>query len=191
VEGVVSESRAPLSSGRKIYTGTGDAGETSLGSGGRVPKDHPRIEAYGTVDELNAVLGMLLTTPLPSSAEQQLRAIQSSLFAIGSVLADAEGKLEQDGSAWTTKPLETWIDAMDAELGELRAFILPGGSQGAALAHLARTVCRRAERRVLVVDGVHPGIVPFLNRLSDAFFVLARAINARLGIAETEWRSSG
>jgi cob(I)alamin adenosyltransferase len=80
---------------------------------------------------------------------------------------------------------------MDTELDELRAFILPGGSQGAALAHLARTVCRRAERRVLVVDGVHPGIVPFLNRLSDAFFVLARAINARLGIAETEWRSSG
>ena len=175
----------------KVYTKTGDGGETSLGSGGRVGKDHPRIEAYGTVDELNAVLGLLLTTPLPSSAEQQLRAIQSSLFAIGSVLADAEGKLEQDGSAWTTKPLETWIDAMDTELDELRAFILPGGSQGAALAHLARTVCRRAERRVLVIDGVHPGIVPFLNRLSDAFFVLARAINARLGTAETEWRPSG
>jgi len=175
----------------KLYTKTGDHGETSLFSGGRVGKDHPRIEAYGTIDELNSVLGLLLTTPLPDSAEKQLRAIQSSLFAIGSVLADADGKLETDASAWATKPIESWIDAMDSELDELRAFILPGGSEGAALAHLARTVCRRAERRVLAIDAIAPGIVPYLNRLSDAFFVLARAINARLGIADPEWRPRG
>ena len=175
----------------KVYTKTGDQGSTSLFTGGRVGKDHPRIEAYGTIDELNSFLGLLLTTSLPESAEEQLRAIQSSLFAIGSVLADADGKLEMDRSAWATEPIEAWIDAMDSELDELRAFILPGGSQGAALAHLARTVCRRAERRVLAVDGVAPGIVPYLNRLSDAFFVLARAVNARLGIADPEWRPRG
>lgn len=175
----------------KLYTKTGDKGETSLFSGGRVGKDHPRIEAYGTVDELNSVLGLLLTTPLPDTAERQLRAIQSSLFAIGSALADAEGKLDEDESAWATQPVEAWIDSLDSDLDELRAFILPGGSQGAALAHLARTVCRRAERRVLAIDGIHPGIVPYLNRLSDAFFVLARALNARLGIADPEWRPGG
>jgi cob(I)alamin adenosyltransferase len=172
----------------KVYTKTGDRGETSLFSGGRVGKDHPRIEAYGTVDELNSVLGLLLTTPLTEAAGQRLRAVQSSLFAIGSALADAEGTLEQDASAWATEPIEEWIDDMDAELDELRAFILPGGSQGAALAHIARTVCRRAERRVLAVDGIHRGIVPYLNRLSDSLFVLARAINARFGIADPEWR---
>ncbi len=172
----------------KVYTKTGDRGETSLFSGGRVGKDHPRIEAYGTVDELNSVLGLLLTTPLTEAAGQRLRAVQSSLFAIGSALADAEGTLEQDASAWATEPIEEWIDDMDAELDELRAFILPGGSQGAALAHMARTVCRRAERRVLAVDGIHHGIVPYLNRLSDSLFVLARAINARFGIADPEWR---
>ena len=175
----------------KVYTKTGDTGETSLFSGGRVGKEHPRIEAYGTVDELNSVLGLLLTTPLKSSAEKQLRAVQSSLFAVGSALADVDGRLEQDASAWATEPIEEWIDAMDSELDELRAFILPGGSQGAALAHLARTVCRRAERRVLVIDGIHPGIVPYLNRLSDSLFVLARAINAGQGITDPEWRPRG
>jgi len=172
----------------KVYTKTGDQGETSLYSGGRVGKDHPRIEAYGTVDELNAVLGLLLTTSLPESAEQELHEIQSSLFAIGSTLADAEGKLEQDEAAWKTGPIEAWIDAMDAELDELRVFILPGGSQGAALAHLARTVCRRAERRVLVIDGVHPGIVPYLNRLSDALFVVGRSAAHLAGREEVLWK---
>lgn len=175
----------------KVYTKTGDEGETSLFSGGRVGKDHPRIEAYGTVDELNAVLGLLLTTPVPKSARRQLRTIQSSLFAIGSVLADADGKLEADESAWATGSIEQWIDAMDSELGDLRAFILPGGSQGAAIAHLARTVCRRAERRVLVIEGVEPEIVAYLNRLSDGLFVLARFINARLGVSDPEWRPRG
>ena len=185
------ENRSVYDALMKLYTKTGDQGETSLFSGGRVGKDHPRIEAYGTIDELNSFLGLLLTTPLPDSVNKQLRAVQSSLFAIGSVLADADGKLEQDASAWAAEPIEAWIDAMDSELEELRAFILPGGSQGAALAHLTRTVCRRAERRVLAIDGIPPGIVPYLNRLSDAFFVLARAINARLGIADPEWSPRG
>jgi len=175
----------------KVYTKTGDTGETSLFSGGRVVKDDPRIEAYGTIDELNSVLGLLLTTPVPESAASELRDVQSSLFVIGSVLADADGKLDQDESAWKTAPLEAWIDDMDDSLDDLRAFILPGGSEGAALAHVGRTVCRRAERRVLAVEDVRPGVVAYLNRLSDALFVLARFLNARLGIAETEWRPRG
>ena len=172
----------------KVYTKTGDAGETSLYSGGRVGKDHPLIEADGTVDELNSVLGLLATEDLPDDAAARVRAAQTALFSIGSSLADPEEKLEADTSSWQTLELEEWIDEMDAGLAELRAFILPGGCRGAAIAHVARAVCRRAERRVLVLDGVEPGIVPFLNRLSDALFVLARALNARLGIVDPEWR---
>jgi cob(I)alamin adenosyltransferase len=175
----------------KIYTKTGDRGETSLYSGGRVGKDHPRIEAYGTVDELNSLLGLLVAEGLPELAEARLRDVQRSLFAIGGVLADPEGKLPSDGSAWTTDALEGWIDAMDADLDELRAFILPGGCRAAAVAHVARTVCRRAERRVLVIEGVEPGIVPFLNRLSDALFVLARSLNAEKGVSDPEWHPGG
>ena len=172
----------------KVYTRTGDDGETSLYSGGRVGKVNPRIEAYGTVDELNSLLGLVLTEPLADDAAQRLRAVQSSLFAVGASLADPARKLTHDASAWPTEPLERWIDVMDAELEDLRAFILPGGSRGSALAHVARTVCRRAERRVLAIDGVAPGIVPFLNRLSDALFVLARLLNARAGVDDPEWR---
>jgi len=172
----------------KVYTKTGDDGETSLFSGGRVGKDHPRIEAYGTIDELNSVLGLLLVEPLPDDEAGRIREVQSALFAIGSSMADPEAALDRNPSAWSAEPLEAWIDAMDASLDELRAFILPGGSRAAALAHVARTVCRRAERRTLAVDEVDPGIVPYLNRLSDALFVLARFLNRRLGIDDPEWR---
>jgi len=175
----------------KIYTKTGDDGETSLYSGGRVGKEHPRIEAYGTVDELSSLLGLLQIEPLPDAAIARLREVQASLFAIGGVLADPEAKLVRDPLAWDTAALEEWIDAMDADLEELRAFILPGGCRGAALAHVARTVCRRAERRVLAVEDAEIGIVPFLNRLSDALFVLARSLNAREGVAESEWHPRG
>ena len=175
----------------KVYTKTGDEGETSLFSGGRVGKDHPRIEAYGTVDELNSVLGLLSTEPLADGVVERLQGVQSVLFSIGSSLADPESKLPPEDAAWSTEPLVEWIDAMDATLGELRAFIQPGGCRGAALAHVARTVCRRAERRVHAIDGVQPGIVPYLNRLSDALFVLARAINANLGLRDPEWRPRG
>lgn len=172
----------------KIYTRTGDGGETSLFSGGRVGKAHPRIEAYGTLDELNSLLGLLRIEPLPEEADAPLVDVQQALFVIGGVLADPLGKFTPAPSAWDPGPLEAWIDCMDAELPPLRAFILPGGSRPAALAHVARTVCRRAERRVAVVDGVPEGVVPYLNRLSDALFVLARFVNHRLGLADPEWR---
>jgi cob(I)alamin adenosyltransferase len=179
----------------KIYTRTGDAGQTSLLSGGRVGKDHGRIEAYGTLDEVSAVLGLLYSEPLPADAVERLQTVQESLLAIGAVLADAEGRFEADEAAWDPAPLEGWIDAMDAGLPPLKAFILPGGCRGAALAHVARTVCRRAERRVKTLsdrsETVPPGVLPYLNRLSDALFVLARHLNARLGISDPEWRPRG
>jgi cob(I)alamin adenosyltransferase len=172
----------------KIYTKTGDGGETSLFSGGRVGKEHPRIEAYGTVDELNSVLGLLLAEPVPDEVSARLRTVQRTLFEIGSSLADPERKLAADASRWAPEELERWIDAMDEEVDELRSFILPGGCREAALAHVARTVCRRAERRTLVLEGVEAGIVAYLNRLADALFVLARLLNARRGLRDTEWR---
>ena len=179
----------------KVYTKTGDEGRTSLLSGGRVGKDHARIEAYGTLDELNSVLGLLRTEPLPAGVEPRLMQVQETLFSLGSVLSDPEGRMEHPPGSWSTGPLEAWIDAMDAELEPLRAFILPGGCRAAGLCHLARTVCRRAERRTLVVaqeeGGTPEGVLPYLNRLSDLLFVLARFANARLGIDDPQWRGGG
>jgi cob(I)alamin adenosyltransferase len=175
----------------KIYTRGGDRGTTSLLSGGRIAKDDPRLEAYGTLDELNSLLGVLLCESLPEQAGEMIRRIQGSLFAIGGALADANATFDHDSHAWDVSPLEAWIDTMDLDLPELKQFILPGGSRAAALTHLARTVCRRAERRVHSVSAagaVPEGIIPFLNRLSDAFFVLARWLNSRLGIADPEWK---
>lgn len=176
----------------KVYTRTGDEGETSLLSGGRVRKDHALVEAYGTVDELNSVLGLLRSEVLPDGVEERLAQIQVVLFAMGSALADPVSKVLHEPSAWSAARLESWIDDMDAELEPLTAFIVPGGSRAAALAHIARAVCRRAERRVSAVEkptgDLPPGLMPYLNRLSDAFFVLARFLNTRSGISETEWR---
>ena len=174
----------------KIYTRTGDGGETSLYSGGRVGKDHPVVEAYGSLDELNAVLGLLLCEPLPSGVESQLTGIQDTLFEIGSALADPHRRSDFDPGVWATAPLERWIDEMDVELEPLTAFILPGGCRAAALAHLARTVCRRAERRVRAVSSAEQpeGVLPYLNRLSDLLFVLARWLNNRFGIIEHRWK---
>ena len=177
----------------KVYTRKGDAGETSLLSGGRVRKEDARVEAYGTVDELVSLLGLLRCEPLPDGVEERLVAIQEALFAVGAALADPEGRMEHDPSAWNVPLLEEWIDAMDREIEPLTAFILPGGSRAAALAHVARTVCRRAERRVgaLVGDagGVPKGIHASLNRLSDTLFTLSRFVNANSGISETEWHA--
>ena len=181
----------------KVYTRTGDEGETSLLSGGRVRKDHALVEAYGTVDELNSVLGLLRSEVLPNGLEERLAQIQVALFEMGSVLADPGSKVLHEPSAWSASRLESWIDTMDAELEPLAAFIMPGGSRAAALAHLARAVCRRAERRVSAAEKLKgklpPGLMPYLNRLSDTFFVLARFLNARSGISETKWhpRSEG
>ncbi len=176
----------------KVYTRTGDDGDTSLFGGARVAKDDLRVEAYGTVDELSSVLGLLRTEPLPGGVQERIAALQSSLFAVGGSLADPGGRYPYDPSSWDSASLETWIDEMDTELPKLSAFVLPGGSRAASLAHVARTVCRRAERRtrsVITTGGSLPeGILPFLNRLSDALFVLARFLNARLGIADPEWR---
>ena len=176
----------------KVYTRKGDAGETSLLSGGRVRKDDARVEAYGTVDELVSLLGLLRCEPLPDDVEGRLVAIQKSLFSVGAALADPEGRVDHDSSNWKAESLEGWIDAMDAEIDPLTAFILPGGSRAAAISHIARTVCRRAERRVseLVADvvGVPEGLLAYLNRLSDVLFTLARYLNAYSGISETKWQ---
>lgn len=175
----------------KVYTKTGDDGTTSLFSGGRVAKDHPRLEAYGTLDELNAILGLLETEPLPAGISDQIRGIQEALFAIGASLADAAHRGSPEAHL-TAADLERWIDAMDGELPELKAFILPGGSRGAGLAQLARTVCRRAERRIEALraagEDIAPEILPVINRLSDYLFVVARFINHSVGRADPEWR---
>lgn len=173
----------------KIYTKGGDSGETSLYSGGRVAKSDLRIEAYGTVDELNSVLGLLSAEEVPEAVSRRLADIQSALFSIGSRLADAEARLETDPDAWSSGELESWIDEMESELPELRVFVLPGGCREAALAHVARTLCRRAERRVVAIDRAPDGVVPYLNRLSDALFVLARWLNRDAGFPDVEWRS--
>ncbi len=176
----------------KVYTKTGDDGTTSLFSGGRVEKDHPRLEAYGTLDELNSVLGLLVCEPLPDGCFEWIQAIQGNLFSMGAAIADAE-RLEADTCLTiTSSDLEAWIDRMDQELPELKAFIVPGGSRPAAMAHLARTVCRRAERRARTLEiqgeGVPEDVLPFLNRLGDFFFVLGRFINHVMGISDPEWR---
>jgi len=175
----------------KVYTRKGDAGETSLLSGGRVRKENTRVEAYGTVDELVSLLGLLRCEPLPDGVEGKLVSIQESLFAVGAALADPEGRMEHDRRSWDAKILEGWIDAMDGEIAPLTAFILPGGSRASAVCHVARTVCRRAERRVSELaggsSGVPEGLQAYLNRLSDALFTLSRFLNADLGVPETEW----
>jgi cob(I)alamin adenosyltransferase len=179
----------------RIYTGTGDAGETGLFGGGRVAKSHPRVEAYGAVDELNAVLGWVGTGVADAGIRDRLPQLQADLFAIGAHLATVvrpgrpQPKLPELPAARIAE-LEAWIDAAEEELPELRSFILPGGSSGGAALHIARTVCRRAERRVVELathDSVDESIVVYLNRLSDLLFVLARLENHRAGAAEHAW----
>ncbi len=176
----------------KIYTRTGDRGTTSLLSGGKVDKDDLRVEAYGTVDELNASLGVLRAEPLPADCDRRLEQIQNDLFSIGSELADPERRHVATLPPWDADALEGWIDAMESELEPLRSFVLPGGSRAAALAHVARTVCRRAERRVRSVErsdqDAGSRVLVYLNRLSDALFVLARLLNARSGRRQPIWR---
>lgn len=180
---------------RRIYTKTGDAGETGLFGGGRVAKSHPRVEAYGAVDELNAVMGWARTSVADGWIRERLEAVQPDLFAIGAHLATdpPEGRRAPklpDLPDARIALLETWIDEAEDALPELRAFILPGGSAGGAALHVARTVCRRAERRVVELgraDDVAPSIIIYLNRLSDLLFVLARLENHRAGDPEQPW----
>jgi cob(I)alamin adenosyltransferase len=182
----------------RIYTRTGDAGETGLFGGGRVSKAHPRVEAYGAVDELNAALGCAHALSDDDQVRALLRASQADLFAIGAHLATPapEGARR---TPWLpalpsgeTARLEAWIDRADLELPPLRSFILPGGSPAAAALHLARTVCRRAERRVIALaseEAVEPDVLIYLNRLSDVLFVAARLENHRAAIEEPRWET--
>jgi cob(I)alamin adenosyltransferase len=178
----------------RIYTKTGDAGETGLFDGTRVSKADPRVEAYGDVDELNAWLGLIRATPTGSDIDALLSQIQRDLFALGAVLADPKHRIAARVEkavldAADVARLEQAIDTLEAEMPPLRRFILPGGSPAGAMLHLARTVCRRAERRVVALgQGAADAIaITYMNRLSDLLFVMARAVNARGGAAETEW----
>ncbi len=180
----------------KIYTKTGDTGQTGLFGGGRVPKDDPRVEAYGDVDELNAVLGTARAVEAMQRIDEVLVPIQRDLFSIGSLLATPDLEKMHDHLLKAQiddariLDLEHAIDDCDRELEPLRAFIVPGGTPKAAALHVARTVCRRAERRVISLqrDVEIPAIVVvYLNRLSDLLFSLARVANARSGAGEVTW----
>ena len=177
----------------KIYTKTGDTGQTSLFGGGRVHKDDARVEAYGQVDELNSVLGLARAEGL-GGLDAVAAAMQNQLFTIGSVLATprdakAAAHIPHIDPAWVTQ-MEQHIDAWDAELPPLTAFILPGGSKAAAWLHLARTVCRRAERCVVTLHHggqVQVEVVTYLNRLSDTLFAMARYANLKAGVPDVPW----
>ena len=185
----------------KVYTRTGDAGQTGLVGGKRLPKDHPRIESYGSVDELNSVIGLALSFLAKKGASKRreklgliLEAIQQKLFDAGSELATLPGDeyegqitLQAENVVW----LEEIIDAMNEELQPLKSFILPGGTSLNAFLHQARTVCRRAERDILKlnqIDLVNPEIIKYINRLSDFLFVAGRWVTETLGETETLWQ---
>ena len=186
----------------RIYTRTGDRGTTALGTGRRVRKDHPRIEACGEVDELNATLGLALAAGLDDACASVLRGAQNDLFDLGADLtvpASGPGARTRGSrsalrmTADHARPLEEAIDRLNAPLGPLRSFVLPGGSPASAWLHLARTVCRRAERRVVTLtrrEPVNPQVLVYLNRLSDLLFVMARHHNDR-GRGDVLWVPGG
>ena len=178
----------------KIYTKTGDAGDTSLFDGTRVSKTDPRVVAYGDVDELQACIGVARAAKLPADLDDMCLTLQRDLFALGARLADPSHKIAKrvekivinDDSV---KRLEGWIDKLDTEIPLLRHFILSDGCQGGAALHLARTVCRRAERAILSLpkESVEPVVIIYVNRLSDLLFTMARAANHRANSPETPW----
>lgn len=179
----------------KIYTKMGDAGTTALGGGQRVPKDNLRVAVYGTVDELNAAIGVALAGGLVPEVAAVLTRVQNELFDLGSDLCF----LEEDKQKWPLPQieqrhivaLEQVIDQMQAVVGPLENFILPGGSPGAAQLHVARTICRRAERDATTLareEGIGANVLPYLNRLSDALFVMSRFENHARGVAEPLWK---
>ncbi|MGH7654459.1 MAG: cob(I)yrinic acid a,c-diamide adenosyltransferase [Gemmatimonadaceae bacterium] len=181
---------------QKIYTKTGDDGRTALFGGGRVEKDHVRVEAYGDVDELNAVIGAARATDMMPRVDEILAPVQRDLFAIGALLATPHPEKHKEQlekarlSDKRIAQLEQAIDDCEEELEPLKAFILPGGTAKSSALHVARTVCRRAERSVITLqrtDAVPQIIVVYLNRLSDLLFVLARVANRRAGAGEVTW----
>jgi cob(I)alamin adenosyltransferase len=180
----------------KIYTRTGDAGETSLFDGTRVPKDDLRVRAYGEVDELNAAIGAAAVHASHPDVRAALAAVGRDLFAVGGQLANPLRRspkkvARSELPAARIEQIEASIDALEADLPALKRFILPGGGPAGAALHLARAVCRRAERAVVALareDGVAPEVLAYLNRLSDWLFTAARVENRRAGIPEVEWR---
>lgn len=180
-----------------IYTKTGDNGTTSLVGGTRVPKTHIRLEAYGTIDELNSHLGLLQTYLMDEEDKRIVFRVQNKLFSVGSYLAtdqtQTELRIESRIEEEDIKLLECAIDTIDNELPPLNAFILPGGDRGAAVCHICRTVCRRAERRILVlaeVCEIDSHVTAFVNRLSDYLFILARKMNHLTKTDEIFWNKS-
>jgi cob(I)alamin adenosyltransferase len=180
----------------RVYTKTGDDGTTGLGGGQRVAKDSPRIEAYGTVDELSSQIGVALAAGVNDDNAASLRTIQNELFHLGSDLCILEeDKPRRPGPRIEERhvvALEKLMDRLSQDLSPLENFILPGGCPGAASLHVARTVCRRAERLVLALsrkERVGPFVVPYLNRLSDALFVMARHENKSRGVPDVLWNS--
>lgn len=178
----------------KIYTRSGDRGDTGLLDGRRVAKADPRVEACGEVDELNAALGLVLAAGIDADVAEMAGAIQRDLLALGGRLADPSLKVATRSPKAAlgesdVQRLEGWIDLLENELPPLHRFILPGGSPAGAMLHLARTACRRAERRIVALgpDAVEPVLLAYINRLSDLLFVMARVVNRRAGEIESEW----
>ena len=171
----------------KIYTRTGDDGTTGLGDGSRTPKDSARVSAYGTVDELNSAIGMVLAQDLPDAVRETLIQIQHDLFDLGGELCIPGMAMIHDTDV---ARLESTLDGFNADLPQLREFILPGGGMAAACCHLARTVCRRAERETVTLartESVRPEAIRYLNRLSDLLFVLSRVLARASGHGEVLW----
>ena len=178
----------------KIYTRTGDAGETGLFDGTRVSKADARVSTYGDVDELNAAIGLARALRVPAETDAMLDRIQRDLFALGARLADPRHRIAARVEKTAVRAddvarLEGWIDHLEEELPPLRRFILPGGSQAGASLHVARAVCRRAERAMVALgpDAFEPELLVYVNRLSDLLFVMARAVNRRAGVPDAEW----
>lgn len=171
----------------KIYTRTGDQGTTGLGDGTRVDKDHPRVESYGDVDELNSILGLLVTCSLPGDIRETILEIQHDLFDLGGELSIPGHEMIRTDRV---EFLERQLDALNEELEPLKEFVLPGGTRAAAVSHMARTVCRRAERRLISLkrsESISEISVRYLNRLSDLLFVVSRALNRRAGESDVLW----
>lgn len=178
----------------KIYTKTGDDGLTGLLGAGRVSKDDPRIESYGSVDELNGSLGLARSLGVDGDLDGLLHQIQNELFVVGSALADPDpkGPFHHKVQPGHAAALEEWIDRLEAEVPALTQFILPGGTSASSCLHLSRTICRRAERSLVRLartpgEDVPHSLIIYLNRLSDLLFVLARVVNHRAGVADVPW----
>lgn len=179
----------------KIYTGFGDQGKTALFGGKNVPKNHPRVEVYGQLDELNSVIGLIVAKDINNDPDHILRRIQNELFVVSSEIATPDRKKTERFSELIGRAhqhsLEKEIDRLSAHLPELKNFILPGGCEAAALCHLARTVCRRAERALVGLmreEDIRQDILIYLNRLGDLLFVLSRFYNHRAGLEDTPWK---